>query len=215
MKTHRISALLTLALVAAQLVASAQGILAVTASPAATPASYDDIVAKLKAQGLMDIGWTFHAAGVAQGGGIMSIGVYPNQAALDARLAKVTPVFLEAGLPAPAPKTYEIYRTFTAPLPAVIPANGILVHFAMTGMTTAQYGQTVARLINALGSNPPAGQLFHVAYKTPDGINVIDIWESPEAFQAFGGTLMPILQAAGVTPAQPTVYGLHNIVAPK
>ena len=214
MKTQFTSVLLILALFTTGFTAQAQGIIGITTSASATTAAYDGIIAKLQAQNLMDFGWTFHAIGAGQPTGLFSIGLYPNQAALDARLEKVRPVFQEAGNPAPMPHAYEVYRTFTAPFPAAKPAGGILVFFDVKGMTTAQYDQAVSGLSKALGDGAPAGQLFHVAFKGEDGIKVIDIWESAERFQAFGGTLMPILQGAGVTPPPPAVYSLYNYVIP-
>ncbi len=95
-------------------------------------------------------------------------------------------------------------------MPAAKPAGGILVSFEGAGMSPAQYDQVVAALEKTMGRNIPAGQLFHAAYKTPGGIQVIDIWESAEQFQAFGGTLMPVLQGAGVTPPQPKIFSLYN-----
>ncbi len=214
MKTQFTSVLFVLALLITGFTVHAQGIIGITTSATGTPATYDAIVSKLKAKNLMDFGWTFHAIGAAQPTGLLSIGLYPNLAALDARLEKVRPVFQEAGNPVPMPQAYEVYRTFAAPFPAAKPAGGILVFFDMKGMTTAQYDQTVAGLSKVMGDGAPAGQLFHVAFKTEDGIKVIDIWESAERFQAFGGTLMPILQGAGVTPPPPAVYSLYNYVIP-
>lgn len=214
MKTLFTTVLLTLAFCAILFTTNAQGIIGITNSSTGTTAMYDGIIAKLKEKNLMDLGWTYHAIGAAQPTGLLSIGIYPDQTALDARVEKIRPVFQEAGNPAPMPQAYPIYRTFQAPMPATKPANAILVFFDAR-MTTAQYDQTVSGLEKIMGANIPAGQLFHAAYKTPEGINVIDIWESPESFQAFGGTLMPILQGAGVTPPQPAIYGLYNYHVPK
>jgi hypothetical protein len=41
---------------------------------------------------------------------------------------------------------------------------------------------------------------------------VFDIWESQEAFEAFGATLLPILSGLGVDPGQPMVAPVHNII---
>ena len=215
MKTQISSLLLALALCAAPSIVTAQALVSLTTSPTGTTALYDDIVSKLSAQHLMELGWTFHAAGAAQPTGLLSIGLYPDRAALDDRLKKVQPVFEQAGLGALMPEVFEVYRTFSAPFPASKPAAAILVHFDGTGMSSAQYDQVVAELEKVSGKNFPAGQLFHLAYTTPGGINVIDIWESAEKFQAFGAILMPILQRAGVAPPTPAVYSLYNYVLPK
>ncbi|MEA2217403.1 MAG: hypothetical protein QOJ35_29, partial [Solirubrobacteraceae bacterium] len=43
-------------------------------------------------------------------------------------------------------------------------------------------------------------------------IQVFDIWESQEAFDAFGATLIPIMTAAGVDPGTPMVARVHNVI---
>jgi len=51
----------------------------------------------------------------------------------------------------------------------------------------------------------PAGALFHVAFLADDGFRVIDLWESPEAFQQFLETrLGPAIQRIGIQ-GQPNV----------
>lgn len=215
MKTQFISVLFLLAFFAATPAVKSQQLLTITSSQTATPANYDDIMARLDAKGLTDLGWSFHAIGVSQPTGLFSIGLFPDRVALDARMEKVRPVFQEAGGNVPPPQVYEVYRTFTGAVPAAKPAAGILVIFDGKGMTTTQYDQIVAGLNAAGATNPPTGQLFHAAFKTPEGLKVVDVFESIEQFQAFGKILMPSIQAAGVTPSQPTIYSLHNYIVPE
>jgi len=40
---------------------------------------------------------------------------------------------------------------------------------------------------------------------------VYDVWESPEQFQAFGATLMPILAELGIDPGEPAVMPIHRL----
>ena len=54
---------------------------------------------------------------------------------------------------------------------------------------------------------------MHVALDSGDGgINVFDIWESQEDFEAFGATLMPILGELGVSLEEPVVATVHNVI---
>lgn len=46
----------------------------------------------------------------------------------------------------------------------------------------------------------------------PDGLTVVDVWESPEKFQAFGEKLMPLVQKTGLQPNEPIVYPAYNFV---
>jgi hypothetical protein len=60
------------------------------------------------------------------------------------------------------------------------------------------------------GAGAPDGRISHVALETDGEIQVFDVWESQEAFDAFGVTLLPILAAAGVEMNEPMVARVHN-----
>lgn len=77
------------------------------------------------------------------------------------------------------------------------------------GFTQERYDTTLAQLEEA-GVGAPDGRISHVALETNGEIQVFDIWESQEAFDAFGATLLPILAAAGIEPNEPMVAQVHN-----
>jgi hypothetical protein len=77
------------------------------------------------------------------------------------------------------------------------------------GFTQDRYDTTLAQLEEA-GVGAPAGRRSHVALETDGEIQVFDIWDSKEAFEAFGTTLLPILAAAGVEINEPMVARVHN-----
>lgn len=85
------------------------------------------------------------------------------------------------------------------------------VYFNPESMNTAQYDDVMERL-NAAGASKPAGRLYHSCFGSGDKLQVFDIWESQEAFDKFGETLMPLLQEVGLDPGQPMVEPVHNIV---
>lgn len=72
------------------------------------------------------------------------------------------------------------------------------------GFTQERYDTTLVQLEEA-GAGAPNGRISHVALETDGEIRVFDIWESQEAFEAFGATLLPILAAAGVEMNEPMV----------
>ena len=41
---------------------------------------------------------------------------------------------------------------------------------------------------------------------------MFDVWESQQAFEAFGPTLLPIMAELGADPGQPMVSPVHNII---
>lgn len=87
----------------------------------------------------------------------------------------------------------------------------IVAAFNIPGMTADQYDRVVQEL-EAKGAEAPEGRTFHVAAPTDTGWLVVDVWESEEHFGRFGETLIPVLVAAGVTPAQPEIHPVHNIM---
>lgn len=83
------------------------------------------------------------------------------------------------------------------------------IYVTAKGFTQDRYDATLAQLEEA-GVGAPDGRLSHVALETGGEIQVFDIWESQEAFDAFGATLIPILTAAGVEINEPMVARVHN-----
>ena len=77
------------------------------------------------------------------------------------------------------------------------------------GFTQEKYDATTRQLADA-GAGAPEGRRSHVALETDGEIQVFDIWESQEAFDAFGATLVPILTAAGIELNEPMVARVHN-----
>jgi hypothetical protein len=85
------------------------------------------------------------------------------------------------------------------------------MYFGSASFTPAQYDDAIKRLDEA-GAAAPAGRLYHFALEAGGQIQVFDIWDSQESFEAFGETLMPILTGLGVDPGQPDIAPIHNII---
>ena len=85
------------------------------------------------------------------------------------------------------------------------------MYFRPSSFTPARYDDAIRRL-EAAGAGAPAGRLSHAALETGGLIQVFDIWDSQESFQAFGATLVPILAELGVDPGEPQVSPVHNII---
>ncbi|MGH7449905.1 MAG: hypothetical protein ACRENG_01020 [bacterium] len=92
--------------------------------------------------------------------------------------------------------------------------SAITAVFDIPGMTSKQYDQTIKDL-EAAGASAPKGRLYHVANSKVGSWFVVDVWESAELLGAFAQTLMPILQKNGVTPPQPQIHPVHNIIKGK
>ena len=85
------------------------------------------------------------------------------------------------------------------------------IYFNPDSMNAAKYDDVIKRL-DATGAGKPAGRLHHACFGSGDKLQVFDIWESQEAFDKFGETLMPILGQVGLDPGQPMVEPIHNII---
>jgi len=80
-------------------------------------------------------------------------------------------------------------------------------------MSLQTYTECIRRLKEA-GANHPAGRLYHACFGTDDSVFVFDVWSSQAAFEKFGDTLMPIMNALGVDPGQPMVANLLKTIVP-
>ena len=87
----------------------------------------------------------------------------------------------------------------------------VLVRFIPPSLTAEQYDQTIRELEEA-GNIPADGMDLHVCFGTDGSLKVSEVWDSREKFEAFGETLMPILQNAGIDPGEPELIEVHNII---
>jgi hypothetical protein len=84
-------------------------------------------------------------------------------------------------------------------------------YFSPSGFTPELYDEAVRRL-EAAGAGAAEGRSNHFALEANGEIQVFDVWESEEAFEAFGATLLPIRAKLGVDPGQPMVARVHNVI---
>jgi hypothetical protein len=93
----------------------------------------------------------------------------------------------------------------------------VLVHQGQ-GLTRESYEEAVRRLtggrarLESPADWPVEGLLVHAAGEAQGGFRVVDVWESEEAVQRFGETLMPILRELDVE-AEPEIYPAHTFVS--
>jgi hypothetical protein len=85
------------------------------------------------------------------------------------------------------------------------------IYFVHGGFTPEKYENAIKQL-DAAGAGAPKGRTLHVALESNGEIQVFDIWESQEDFDAFGPALMPILAELGVELGEPMVASVHNVI---
>ena len=73
----------------------------------------------------------------------------------------------------------------------------VVMNMHWDGVTPDQYNQARER-VNWEGDTPD-GALLHVPWFTDSGLQVLDVWESPEQFQRFSDErLGPVVQEIGI-----------------
>ena len=85
------------------------------------------------------------------------------------------------------------------------------LYFTPRSFTVAKYDEAIRKLEEA-GAGSPPGRLYHVALETEGEIQVFDIWESRESFEAFGHALLPIMSELGADPGAPQIANVHNVI---
>ena len=92
----------------------------------------------------------------------------------------------------------------------------IVVRYHPTNVTIAQYEDVLRREQEAAGITfPPDGRSYHICFGTDGDLNVSEVWDSVEQFQAYGEVLMPILTDVGIQfSGAPEVFEVHNIIKP-
>jgi len=82
---------------------------------------------------------------------------------------------------------------------------------ASRNVTTEQYDETIRRLEKS-GDWPPEGLEYHVAARSNGNLQVSEIWDSREEFDASVERLMPVLKDVGIELAsEPQMLEIHNI----
>jgi hypothetical protein len=91
-------------------------------------------------------------------------------------------------------------------------AVGVQLDFR--GSTLEEYDLAMESLGLLPGGPAARDQLFHWVTKTDDGVRVIDVWESPEAFETFWiARVRPVLAEIGVDPPETQFFEVHNYFA--
>jgi hypothetical protein len=87
----------------------------------------------------------------------------------------------------------------------------VAIEMWFRGATPAQYDEVI-ELMGLTGGNIPPGAIFHWVANTDDGLRIVDVWESREAFDRFADEQIgPNSQQAGITePPEMTYRDVHN-----
>jgi hypothetical protein len=88
----------------------------------------------------------------------------------------------------------------------------IVVRFKPVNLTKEQYDASNTKLEEAGVTWPPDGLDMHVCFGEEGDLHVSEIWDSREQFEAFGPTLMPVLQDIGIEfSGEPEVFEAYEL----
>ena len=86
------------------------------------------------------------------------------------------------------------------------------MYFQPESFSKEQYDEVLKRLEQA-GAGSPPGRKYHFSFTGQSGaIQVFDVWDSMESFEAFGETLVPVMNELGADPGQPQVAEIDNVL---
>jgi hypothetical protein len=94
----------------------------------------------------------------------------------------------------------------------------VVAVFQSPSLTQERYEESVRKLtggrdrLESPADWPVEGLLVHIAGPAQSGFRVVDVWESEDAFRAFGEHLMPLLRKLGVE-GEPEIYPAHTFVS--
>jgi len=86
------------------------------------------------------------------------------------------------------------------------------IYFVHMGFTPEKYDEAIKKL-EAAGAGSPKGRSNHFALESDGAIQVFDVWDSMEDFDAFGKTLVPILAELGVELSEPSIATIFNSIS--
>jgi len=88
----------------------------------------------------------------------------------------------------------------------------LAIYFHPKSLSAERYDAAITEL-EAAGAAHPAGRVHHSCFGPDGDLMVYEVWESQQAFEAYGAVLMPILQKTGIDPGTPDVMQVHNLIA--
>jgi hypothetical protein len=176
-----------------------------------TAADYDRVNQAMGIRGDADApeGLIQHVCAVTEDGDVVVADLWETHEQVQ-RFAetRLRPAIAELGLPEAEPRVMPVHNSTRGR--AAEPATLVLID--VPDSTTEQYDTMLAQMPAHMTSDGhPA--FIHIAARTEDGIVVVDVWPSPEAFGQFAEEqIAPAAQHAGVSGIQPRMLRVHNAI---
>jgi hypothetical protein len=89
----------------------------------------------------------------------------------------------------------------------------IVVRYQPVGLTAEKYDATNSQLEAAGLEWPPDGLDHHICFGDDGNLNVSEVWDSRQQWEAFRERLMPLLADAGIEfSGEPDVFEVHDAI---
>ena len=88
----------------------------------------------------------------------------------------------------------------------------VAIEMLFRGATLDQYDQVVEKMGLTPGGATPPGAISHWVAEVDDGLHIVDVWDSREAYDQFAQEKIgPYSAEAGITdPPETRFYEVHN-----
>ena len=91
----------------------------------------------------------------------------------------------------------------------------VAIEMDFPGGTLEQYDQVIEKMGLEPGGDTPPGAIFHWVAQTPEGLRVVDVWETQEAFDQFAQEQIgPYTQEVVMSEPQLQTHDVHNHFKP-
>jgi hypothetical protein len=88
----------------------------------------------------------------------------------------------------------------------------VAIEMSFKGASLDQYDQIIQKMGLTPGGATPPGAISHWVAETDEGLRVVDVWETQEAYDQFAAEQIgPFTAEVGITdPPEMRVYEVHN-----
>jgi len=185
-------------------------VLVIAEIPGATVEQYEAVS---RALGFRDpdfeppAGLISHTAGVNEDG-ILIVDEWQSADDFQRLMERAVPAMQEAGAPPIEPRILPVHHSSAGRGQRA----GVLLLLETPGFGTKEYDEVIAHMPSHAGDGPGHPAVSHTAGVADDGLVIVDVWDSPEAFGCFAETeLGPAAGRAGhdLSGVQPRIVPVH------
>jgi hypothetical protein len=181
------------------------------APPSMTTAQYEEVKSSVSGpSGLAPDGLELHVC-FGEEGARRVTEVWTSMGQFQAFGEHLMPAIQAAGIPPHEPEVLPVRSMRVSDAPVPPDDTGLVVRFRPRSLTLAQYDQVSARLGSKVAM-PPDGARAHVVMGEDGTLQVGEVWASAGQFDTFFQTLRPLLEEAGISPAEPERFPHHSLV---